>query len=410
MLTSTLSQFHALRAPVRSLILLFWVYDFTGALLGIFTQLYLYQQFQSVILNVQATMLFFTGIAIGFVGAGYVASRMQINIKNGFLVSFLINGIAIVMLFYSSTIETAYAAMLMYGIGTGLFALTMHTFELAETNNQERDFYSSLLSAGGQIFSFVGPVLATLLIWLSEAVLDWGTFTLLFIISPIFYLVGFLYFSGISDYKPQKIKWSDIKYFFTEKRNLVAQLYLLGSSIGFVVASTIPPLALLIILGGAFEVGFYNTVLAIFSALFILILAKYRTVNNRLRIFGLATLAAVMVTILFGTFFGLMMLVVYTIAMAILKPILRVSEHVIDLETMESIGRSGVDFYPTMILRDFSLFVWRMVGAGIFLLLLYIFPSEEQLFAVGFYFIAASLVITFLGAHLLLNQVRHDDT
>lgn len=403
MLGKTVENFVNLRAPVRSLVLLFWVYSFTGALIGVFTQIFLYQRFANVTLNVYAMMVFFTGIMVGFVWLGYLASRFRVNIKHGFMSSFLVTGSSIILLLYSTTIEITYVAMFLYGIGQGLFWLTIHTFELSETKNEERDFYSSLLSAGGQISDLAGPALATLFIWTSESVLEWDTFTLLFILTPLFYLLGYFCFRNITDYYPEPVTWADVKHFFSEKRNRIAQVYLLGDSVGVIASDVIPPLAILLILGGAVEVGIYNTLFALFSVFCILTLARYRTVNNRLRIFGIASLLIATVSVLLGYFFGFVMLIIYTVTTGILRPILRVSQHVIDLETMESIGRPTSDFYATMLLRDFSLFVWRVGGGVLFLFFLQYATSEKQLFFVGFSYMALTLVLAFVGAYFLIK-------
>jgi len=406
MLSETIANFQKLRRPVRSLVFLFWIYSFTGALIGVFTQIFLYQRFADITLNVYATQVFFTGIMVGFVILGYIASLLRRNIKNGFLASFLVIGSSVTVLLFSSTIEVAYFAMFLNGIGQGLFWLTIHTFELAETKSHERDFYSSLLTAGGQLSLVAGPALATVLIWFSENILAWDTFTVLFILTPFCYLLGLFCFSDIQDYYPKAARWADLKHFFSERKNLVSQLYLLGGNIGVVAGGVIPPLAILLILGGAVNVGVYNTLFALFSAICVLSLVRYRTTSNRLYIFGIATVILALATILFGFYFGLFFLIIYTITQGILAPILRVSAHVIDLETMESIGRSDSDFYSTMLLRDLSLFVWRIMGGFVFLGFLSLFSSEESLIGGGLYFIAFSLITTFFGAYFLLKVMK----
>src|SRR5258708_2555166 len=154
---SLVTRFFALRPPVRSLVLLYGVYVFTGSLTWVFTQIFLYSRFSSISLNIVSTMLLYTGIMVGFCVFGYLASLWRLNIKYGFSISFLVLAASFVSFLFAATPAIAFVAVFLNGLGHGFFWLTIHTFELAETKDHERDFYSSLLSAGDQTLSLLGP-------------------------------------------------------------------------------------------------------------------------------------------------------------------------------------------------------------------------------------------------------------
>ena len=408
MLDNTLRQFLEMRPSVRSLVFLYWIYAFAGSMVGVFTQVFLYQKFTSVSLNVIATIVFYTGIMAGFCVPGFLAAVWRLNVKRGFMWSFLVMGAAILYLLQTATITHAYIAMFLWGLGQGVFWLTVNTFELSETKDNERDFYSSVLNAGNQILSLVGPASATLLIWLSSAVFHLGTYTLLFTVAPAVFLLGFFCFSTIRDYRPQPIQWADIRHYFTDRANQAAQLYTLGTGFQQTLGTTIPPLIILLILGTALRVGIYNTFFAIFTAICILIMAQYRTPSNRLKIYGVTTIGLVLVTVYFGYAFSFAALIIYTIVWGTLSPIQNVSSHVIDLGAME-IGRSESDFYATMILRDFFLWVWRSLGGIIFLVIISFLGTEKAALSAGLYLLAAGLLMMYLGAFLLAktkNRIR----
>ena len=149
--------------------------------------------------------------------------------------------------------------MFFWGFGQGIFWLTVNTFELSETRDEERDFYASALNAGTQILGLAGPACATILIWLSGTVLQLSTYTLLFTVTPAIYLFGFFCFSSIRDYRPPHIRWLDIIHYLTDRRNQIAQLYTFGTGFQQILGSTIPPLVIFSILGTAFKVGIYDT-------------------------------------------------------------------------------------------------------------------------------------------------------
>lgn len=82
-------HFRSLRPSTRSLVFLFWIYTFVGNAVNVFMQIYLYQLFSSVSLNVVAGILTFTGIMIGFCAYGVAASVYRLNARHGFLLSFI---------------------------------------------------------------------------------------------------------------------------------------------------------------------------------------------------------------------------------------------------------------------------------------------------------------------------------
>lgn len=403
----TMDRFRELRAPVRSLVFLFWIYVFTGALTSIFTQVLLYERYSSVALNVTAMVIFFTGLMVGFCVYGYVASLFHLNIKQGFVWSFFVMGAAVVYIWASHTSVMAYIAMFVSGIGQGLFWLTIHTFELTETRDHERDFYSSLLSMGGQILGLAGPACATLLIWLSGTVLHWGNFTLLFLAAPLVYLLGFFCFSAIRDYRPERIEGTDLVHFLTDRKNLAAQPYLAAVGFEHIIGSIVMPLAILSIVGSAVSVGLYNTMFAVFSTLCLLLLAQYRKPANRLQILGIASVVLAASTVWIGYEFTLVALVVYAIIAGIFSPMFQVSVHVIDLQTMESIGRPEKDFYATMIFRDLVFWFTRTIGGLAFLIMIaYFMPNEKETLRIGLYLVALGLLAIYGGARNLLGTTK----
>jgi MFS transporter, YQGE family, putative transporter len=350
-------------------------------------------------------MALYTGIMLGFCIPGYIAARLRLNSKGGFVWSFISTGIAIFALLFIQGAPSALAVMLLWGFGQGIFWLTVNTFELTETKDSERDFYSSVLNAGNQVLGLAGPACATLLIWLSGVVMHIGTFTLLFTVAPAIYLLGFFCFATIRDYRPRPIELADVKHFFTDRRNQYAQLYTGGMGFQQMLGVTVPPLVILFILGTALRVGLYSTFFSIFSAFCVLALAQYRTHSNRLTIYVFTTLGLTVAISLLGYLFSFAGLIMYTLLEGIFTPLNNVSSHVVDLASME-IGRKESDFYATMILRDLSLWFWRMLGGTVFLLALSVLHTEKSFLSFGLYLLAAGLVFTYCGAYFLVKKME----
>jgi hypothetical protein len=178
---------------------------------------------------------------------------------------------------------------------------------------------------------------------------------------------------------------------------------------GHFLGPLIIPLAALTILGNEMRVGIFNAAIAILSSVLILILGKYRDKGNRFIFLCVATILGSVFLYLLGYYMSSTILVIYAIASLFLDPIKDVSNHVISLQTMESIGRRGKDFYATMILRDFSLWVWRMVIGVLLLYTSTLIADPSLMIKIGIFAIIAVEYITVLGAYILLKTLNKLD-
>ncbi len=386
----SIAQFLSLRTPMRALIFLFWIYSFVGSAVGVFIHIYLYVLFDSVRLNIVFALLGFAGIMIGFCAWGAITALFRLNAKYGFLLSFIFSGVGLLLLSNVHGLIGACVAMTVKGVGAGLFWLAIHTYELVETRDDERDSYSTFLSAGQQIVNLAGPAFATLLIWGSQQ-FGLGEFTLLFATMPPIYLAGFVFFGALTDYRPAPIKSHDLKHFLTDRRNQVAQLYLAGGAGNHILLHILVPLAAIVVLGTALRVGGFNTLFAIMGTLVLLAVGARRHPRNRLTILGIASVVLVVLNLMLGLSLTIITLVIYTVGVSIMQPVMRVSQHVIDLQTMDSVGHQQSDFYPTMIFRDLSLWVWRTVAGLVLLVAVSFAGTGREAISVGMYFIAATI-------------------
>ncbi len=401
----SLAQFRSLRNPLRPLIYLFWIYSFVNRAVTVFTQIYIYQMFDSVQLNIVAAMSDFTGIMIGFCICGAAAAQCRLNAKHGFLLSFLITGLGLILLPLAHTVQLACAAVAIRGVGVGLFWLTIHTYELMETRDDERDVYSTFLSAGDQVMITASPAFATLIIWLSHN-LGLGDFLLLFMATPLIFLLGLPSLGALQDYRPAPIAAHDLAHFFIDRRNQAAQIYLLGGAAAHILQLTLIPLAAVTVLGSALNVGGFNTAFAVAGALALLAVGSRRRPANRLFILGISSIILVSLNLMLGFSLTIVTLIVYTIGTSIMQPIMRVSQHVIDLRTMDGMSHRESDFYPAMILRDVALWVWRMAGALVLLAFAGDARTGQEAISAGMYLIAGAITITYAGARLLLTWRR----
>jgi hypothetical protein len=397
----SLAHFRSMRPQLQSLVFLFWVYSFVNRAVSSFSQIYIYKIFDSVQLSVIASMASFTGIFIGFCIYGWIAAEFRLNAKHGFMLSFVFTALGLALLPLVRDLPEACGAMTVRGIGMGFFWLTIHTYELMESRDHERDIYSTFLSAGDQILTFSAPAVATFLIWFSHR-LGLGDFTLLFLATPPVFLLGLPALGALRDYRPEPIAWHDLVHFVADGRNQAAQVYLLGGAAAHILSNSLIPLAAITVLGTALNVGGFNTAFAIGGALALLAVGSRRRPENRLLILGLSTMALVALNVMLGYSLTLTTLIAYTIGVAVMQPMMRVSQHVIDLKTMDGMAHKASDFYPAMILRDVALWVWRMAAAALLLAFAGAAGTGLEPISLGMYMIAGSMAVAFAGAWILL--------
>lgn len=393
-----------MRTQLRSLIFLFWVYSFVSRAVSAFSQIYIYQMFDSVQLNIIAAMASFTGIMVGFSIYGAIAAQFRLNAKYGFLLSFIFTALGLILLPLARDVPEACAAMTVRGIGAG-FWLTIHTYELMESRDHERDIYSTFLSAGDQIITLASPAFATLLIWLSHH-LGLGDYTLLFLATPPIFLLGLPSLGALKDYRPEPMAKHDLVHFVADRRNQAAEIYLLGGAASHILSNALIPLAAITVLGSALNVGGFNTAFAFAGALALLAVGSRRRPENRLLILGISSIVLIALNLMLGYSLTIVTLVVYTIGTSIMQPISRVSQHVIDLKTMDGMAHGASDFYPAMILRDVALWVWRMAAAGLLLAFAGGVGTGREAISLGMYLIAGAIVVTYAGAWVLLAWRR----
>jgi hypothetical protein len=398
----SIAHFRSMRRPVRSLVYLFWIYSFVTRAVAAFTQIYIYQVFASVEMNIVAGIAMFTGCMIGFCVYGAIAAQFRLNAKHGFVLSFVVTGLGLVLLPLARDVTEACAAVTVRGAGFGLFWLTVHTYELIETRDHERDVYSTFASAGDQIVTVASPAFATLLIWLSHR-LGAGDYTLLFFVTPPIFLLGLPAIGALSDYRPEPIGKRDLVHFVADRRNQAAQIYLMGGAAAHILQQTIIPLASIVVLGTALNVGGFNTVFAIAGALALLAVGSRRRPENRLFILGVTSIALVALNAMLGYSLTLAALIAYTIGVSIVHPMHRVSQHVIDLKTMDGMAHGASDFYPAMILRDVALWGWRTAAALLLLACAGGAAAGREAISLGMYMIAGAIAVTYAGARVLLR-------
>lgn len=401
MFLKTLHRFRDLPDSTRAMVFLYWVYEFSQIIVGLFLNVFVFMATDSLMSLVIYNVIFFFFVALGFSGWGYVVAQRQISLRYNYLRAFTIYILSFLSLLF---LPHDFSYLLLFaafnGLGLGMFWVGVHSYEMLTTSNQNRDFYSSMVSLGTQIFSILSPLVATLSFYLSEQVFHLETFEILFWILPFVYLCSFPFLFKLPEYTPKKIphsEWS--RLLFAPKLKPIRD-YILAGGLPWGFRSTLVPALSLLSLKTVLNIGVLQTVVGGVSILTLLFLSHKRHEGNRVKILFYAVLAlSVSFALLFFWEFSPIFFIIFSLLLTVVSPVYRVSEHVLDLQAMEKLTGDH-SFYPGLVYRDVLIWVGRTLAVG-FLCVLVVFTTEERTLQIGVGAIIVSYWLVYIRARRL---------
>ena len=404
MMFATWKKFSALAPGVRTMIFIFWTYKLAMTLMGIFLSVFVYLKTESLVALALFLLIGNTALMIGFVGGGLVMSHYGLSTQRNFLWAFLLFLCASIILVL---LPHTYPSLLIFGalmsLGNGVFWLTIHTLELSQTKNTGRDFYSSMVELGGQVTIVLSPLLATLSFLLSEQWLHVETYTLLFFILPILYLCALPLVRKAPSFVPPKTTLAEVFSFFRHKGNTARIYYAAGASL-YALHGIIIPIVAIFALKTVVNLGLVEIVLGIFSLLIITLLANYRHEGNRVTLMGISTcgfLVAFFLLLFYDS--HVFAYLAYSFMAVALRPIQRVSEHMIDLQTVDSL-HGGTSFFPALLYRDLFLWIFRALVGTFMIVLSLLAVSETTQLHVGIILMMGLIFTSWQMARRLMRK------
>ena len=371
MITATLKKFRLLPKETRAMVFLYWVYDFAEVLVGIFIGIFIFLETQSLLHLAMYNAVYFFGIMLGFCTWGYIMSLFQISMRLNYIRAFATYIVSfLILIFLPHTFPYLLLFALINGTGLGMFWIGVHSYEMLYTEDKNRDFYSSMTSAGAQSFAVIGPAIATLTFYISEKILHIETFQLLFIILPFIYTLSLPFLFSLPDFIPEKIPTKEWKRIIKDKKMKKAIPYFLSQGSIWGLFSAIYPLITIVTLGTVINVGMFETIVGILGIIAVIFLSHKRHSENRVQIMTYAIITYVIAyTILLFWKVHPLFFIIYHLIVVFVYPIYRVSEHTIDLKTIEETSTKN-GFFSSMIYRDLILWLARTISVGVIILLI----------------------------------------
>lgn len=400
-------KFKLLSKEKKDMLALFWVYEFVGTTVGIFIGAFVFLRTGSISFLALFELIKYTGCDLAFAGFGYLMAKCGYSMKWNYLRAFMVYFIGFVWLAITPhTMPYLLIFAFINGAGLGLFWLGNHTYELLYTNNEngDRDFYSSMVQAGTQVISVLGPMVGTLLIFLSERIFKMETLTLLFWIIPLIYLVSLPFLFNLPHFIPKPITRLEIKSFF---RNHVSKkirwYYILAGEeeIRYVAISIFAIVALKTLL----NIGLWQIAVGVISFFVTMLLSNVRQEKNRLRIMIYA-IGGFLIAFSFVMFSNISVYfyIIFSLIMIVFKPIYRVSQHTIDLRSMDFLAHDRSSFYPGILYREVILYIGRFLALSFLILVGFIIKNDIFSARVVIMISAVILVINWFVARSMIGE------
>lgn len=258
MLSTFFSTFFRLPLSNRSMIYLMWIYSLGGVITGVFLNIYVFKIHSSIIDLILYNLIYFTSSFLGFGLLGWMMAQISGNIRNMYYISYVMFIVAyFVLLVFDGTLLAVYLFAILFGFGNGAFWNAVHTQELKNIADKNRDFYSSSISAGQNIISVVVPFFVAI-VFAITAYYHMDGYWVLFEILPIVYISSFIFIHNIDTYIPAKITMRDVSNFFDWKRYKYGHLYFMIRGISHGFTMSVIPIITILMLENEVNIGLFQ--------------------------------------------------------------------------------------------------------------------------------------------------------
>jgi len=361
MISKTLNKYRALSAEVKSILGSYWVYELAEQVIVVFMGVFVYTSTESMAFMALYFLLYFTAILLGFSGWGYLTAKLQINMKWNHLRAFAAYVMGFVWLWFFREQDWHYLVFAIFnGLGLGLFWLGHHSFEMLHTNDEDRDFYSSMLGAGTHVTTILGPLLATLVFLLSDHFFG-DPLHLIFFVIPVLYLLVIPTLWSLPDYVPERIQKKDWKHLRKSKDLKEGIRYAFIESFAWGPWEIFAPLLTVAALETYVNIGVFDTLLGLTAILIVLVQGHMQNKGNRVKIFRYSLVGIILYYV--ALYFWQWSPWIFIIAGFAWVPIQAINgtvHHVVFLKNIEQFKCEEGQFYVGMLYREFIIWLGRI--------------------------------------------------
>ena len=362
----------------RTLVLTNFVYAFVLPVIDIFVAAYIMRSSNDPNKVVIYQLTIYTGIPLTFLVNGFLLRHFRV--KSLYSAGMMLSGVSMAIMMSLTTLDTIgiAAAGLTMGLSFGFYWANRDYLSLANTTNENRNYYYGLETF---LYTIVAVMVPIAIGWFIE--MQGGAEQIhraYKIVTAIVFLLtiaaSFVCFTGqFAEHKTEKFVYLK---FHPLWRKFLVLASLKGLVQGFLV--TTPAMLVMLLLGKEGALGTAQSVGAIIAAVAMYAIGRFSKPEHRLFIFagglGLFALAAIANGILFSA----TGVVIFMLLLLLARPLLDLAYFPIQYKVINTVSAiEKRSEYSYILNHEAGLYVGRLVGAGTFLLFAYLMSTEIAL-------------------------------
>ncbi len=404
MLTDTWKKYKSLSPTLKSIMYTYWIYEFAQYILSIFMGIFIFDETRSIEVLAVYYLIYCCTILLGFSGWGALTAHWQINLRTNHLRAFFVYILAFLWLwFFRGEVWHFLVFGAISGLALGMYWMGHHSFEMIETSDDGRDFYSSLLGVGAIVLRIIAPLFATITFLVSKQ-LGRDTYDLLFWILPFTYLLVIPFLRNLPDFTPHKISLAEWKRLIKTKKYRPVRWYIVVESMGWAVGSMILPMIALAALGTVVNFGWFQTVIGVIAIIALLVQGRFQKIHNRLLVlFCLLSLYFLLNGALYLWTLSALVYVIFSMVSSLADPLKQTVKHVFSLRVMDLLKCDEEHFFAGMLYREILLWLGRICPILLILLGSLIWKTNVPLTYLGIAFLQIQVVIFWFVAKRLFK-------
>lgn len=370
---SELLHFTSQSKNFQTLVITNFVYGFVLPVIDIFVAAYIMRNSNDPSKVIIYQLTIYTGVPLTFLMNGFLLRHFEV--KKLYSVGMLLSGISMMIMMSLKTLDLFGIALagLTMGLSFGFYWANRDYLSLANTNNENRNYYYGLETF---LYTMIAVVVPMAIGWFIEIEGTRAYQIITAIVFGIALMASFICLRG--DFADPEDR--PFVYFKFDKlwNQFLVLASLKGMVQGFLV--TAPAMLVMMLLGKEGALGTAQSVGAIVSAVVIYLIGRYSSPRHRIHIFAGGLILFALAAISNGIFYNSFGVILFMMFLLLARPLLDLAYFPIQYNVINTLAeKEKRGEYAYILNHEAGLYVGRLFGAGTFLILAYMISTEIAL-------------------------------
>ncbi len=371
-MTSEIAFFKSHPKPMRVLLLTNLIYALVMPIVELFVGAYIMRNSSDLSLVVIFQLAVYTGIPLTFLINGYLLNDVKIAWL--YSLGMLLSGVSMFAMMSLNELSTfgIFFAGLIMGLSYGFFWANRDFLALNTTNDSNRNYYYGIETFFYTITGILVPLGAGAFIAATDEN-NWfaGNVNVAYYYLTVFVLVlSILASILVHQGNFQNPKRAPFLFFkFDNLWNQMLKLSALkGVAQGYIV--TAPTMLILSLVGKEGALGLIQSIAAFFSAILLYILGRVSKPEHRLTIYFVGCILFVIGAAFNALLYSSLGVILFILCLVFARPLLDIAYFPIQLKVIDIVAaKEGRNEFSYILNHEFGLYVGRLFGCGLFILL-----------------------------------------